>query len=373
VAYNSRADEYLVVWYTQQGANTEDIWARRVGSDGSLRSSFNVATGELEKRWQPAVAYSPAQDEYLIVYIYMYSSSDYDLYAKLVSSNGGWMSSEFVIIYEEGWQVAPRVAYNIVNDEYLVVYQNTWADTRKDIAAQRVRASDGALLSWRNIATGTDNWRVFPDVAYNEVRNQYLIVYHYYDASLLEGRSRWVSGDLAGLGPEVPPCTPPDFVGFPRVAAGPDEYLVVWINNVGGTSDSIFARMVYGVEGEPHEGDGFEIGGTGAKLKLLDPNVAFGPGYGYLVTWEYFTGSEYDVYGRYVMRGQNSPAGDSFTVVGTAQSQEQPAVACDPSGDCLVVWADSRAAGGGAGDYEIRGRFVRLHHTYLPTLLRDLG
>jgi hypothetical protein len=108
-------------------------------------------------------------------------------------------------------------------------------------------------------------------------------------------------------------------------------------------------------------------------MKLLDPNVAFGPGYGYLVTWEYFTGSEYDVYGRYVMRGQNSPAGDPFTVVGTAQSQETPAVACDPSGDCLVVWADSRAAGGGAGDYEIRGRFVRLHHTFLPTLLRDQG
>jgi hypothetical protein len=373
VAYNSRQDEYLVVWYTQQGANTEDIWARRVGSDGSLRSSFNVATGEAEKRWQPVVAYSPAQDGYLIVYIYMYSSSDLDLYAKLVSSDGGSMSSEYAIKDEADLQVAPRVAYNNVHDEYLVVYQNRWADNRKDIAAQRVRASDGALLSWRNIATGTDQWRVFPDVAYNEARNQYLIVYHYYDASDVEGRSKWASHDLADLGPEVPPCAPPDFVGFPRVAAGPDEYLVVWINNVGATSDSIFARLVYGEEGEPHPGDGFEIGGTGTKIKLLDPNVAFGPGYGYLVTWEYFTGSRTDVYGRYVMRGQNSPAGDSFTVVGTAQSQEQPAVACGPSGDCLVVWADSRAAGGGAGDYEIRGRFVRLHHTYLPTVLRDQG
>jgi hypothetical protein len=153
VAYNSRQDEYLVVWYTQQGANTEDIWARRVGSDGSLRPSFNVATGEAEKRWQPIVAYSPAQNGYLIVYTYELSADDFDPYAKRVSSDGGWMSGEFPIKNETGLQVAPRVAYNNVHDEYLVVYENAWADGLKDIAAQRVRASDGALLSWRNIAS----------------------------------------------------------------------------------------------------------------------------------------------------------------------------------------------------------------------------
>jgi hypothetical protein len=369
VAYNSRQDEYLVVWYTQQGANTEDIWARRVGSDGSLRPSFNVATGEAEKRWQPIVAYSPAQNGYLIVYTYELSADDFDPYAKRVSSDGGWMSGEFPIKNETGLQVAPRVAYNNVHDEYLVVYENAWADGLKDIAAQRVRASDGALLSWRNIATGTNEWRVFPDVAYNEASTRYLIVYHYYDTSDVEGRTRLSSYDMATLGGEVAPCTPPDFVGFPRVAAGPDEYLVVWINNVTGTSDSIFARRVND-EGNPEGGGGFEIGGTGTSVKLVDPSVAYGAGYGYLVTWEYYTGAGFDVYGRYVMRGQNSPAGAPFAIVDAAQSQEQPAVACAPSGDCLVVWADSQAAGG-AGDYEIRGRFVRPRHVFLPALLHQ--
>jgi len=87
------------------------------------------------------------------------------------------------------------------------------------------------------------------------------------------------------------------------------------------------------------------------------------------VAWRYFDSgaSGQDVYGRYVMPGQNSAAGDEFAIDSDLDSQANPAIACASSGDCLVVEEDNWPG----GDYEIRGRFVRPYHVYLPLVLRN--
>ena len=59
------------------------------------------------------------------------------------------------------WHAA--VAYNSVDDEYLVVYENLWAGGLQDIDARRVRASDGTPLgdpSGVNIATGAGDYEI---------------------------------------------------------------------------------------------------------------------------------------------------------------------------------------------------------------------
>ena len=118
--------------------------------------------------------------------------------------------------------------------------------------------------------------------------------------------------------------------------------------------------------------NGFEIGATGSVLKILDPTVAYGEGYGHLVTWEVSTGSGYDVYGRYVMAGEDSAVGNAFAIFDTSNSsQGSPAPACAAGGNCLVATADNWVAGG-TGDTEIRGRFVRPHRIHLPLLTRNV-
>ena len=89
VAYNSNHDEYLVVWYNDQGGGTWDIYAQRVAGDGTLLSNFTIATNAGKMNWQPDVAYNPVQDEYLIVYTYEVSSTDYDIWARRVKWDGG--------------------------------------------------------------------------------------------------------------------------------------------------------------------------------------------------------------------------------------------------------------------------------------------
>ena len=95
--------------------------------------------------------------------------------------------------------------------------------------------------------------------------------------------------------------------------------------------------------------------------------MAYGAGYGYLVAWRHYEGgSDQNIYGRYVMPGQNSAAGEEFAIDSDSYSQRCPAVACNSAGDCLVVEEDNYPG----VDYEIRGRFVRPHHIYLPLTLR---
>lgn len=368
VAYNSRHDEYLVVWYNQQGPATWDIYARRVGGDGTLLSWFAVASDAGYRNWQPDVAYSPEQDEYLVVYTYEPAPDDYDIWARRISWNGDWMGPELPINTDVDKQWNPTVAYSSQNDEYLVVYENWWGGGLRDIAAQRVRASDGQLLSWRNIATGAGEERVFPDVAYNGARNEYLIIYTFDVGSDGHIYGKVASANMGTLSSEIHICDDAYDQDFPSVAAGPDEYLVAWEDGIWGTDDyDIYGRRVSG-DGVPQgPAGGFSVAAETANLHV-DPAVAYGLGYGYLVTWRYFDpgSSGQDVYGRYVMPGRNQAAGAAFEIDSGSDLQAYPALACDFAADCLVVEEDNWPG----GDYEIRGRFVRPHHVYLPLTLR---
>ena len=374
VAYNTLHDEYLVVWHNFRPVTT-DIYARRVGSDGTVKSSFTVVTGEGETYNYPAVAYSPVQDQYLIVYVHQSSTADYDIKARRVTWDGGLISEEFVIRDDVDKQWLPAVAYNSADDEYLVVYNNSWVGGLDDIAAQRVKASDGALLSWRNIATGAGgdgNSRFFPDVAYNESRNEYLIAYSYeYSPTDWDIYARVASANLGTLSSELHIVADTDFQDSVALAAGPDEYLAVWDDGpsyvVSPVYRTIRARRVTGA------------GALQPSMVIVDesaevhqrPDVAYGGVWGYSLTWEFEVSyADNDVLGRWVRPGQNQPTGGYYPIDTRAAQQEQPALACDPSADCLVAYMDGWNPGTEI-DYEIRGRIVGPWHVYVPLALRN--
>lgn len=375
VAYNSLHGEYLVVWFTEQGPSTTDIWAARVNREGKVISKFKVASGPGEKRWQPVVTYSPAQDQYFIVYSLEVSSEDYDLFASRVNWDGAWVSQEFPIRVEPGKQWFPSVAYNSHDDEYLVVYSNLWPGGMEDIAAQRVRAVDGVLKSWANVATGAGEDRSRPDVAYNPERNEYLIAYvfvGYAQPHPPQIRGKVAAASLAGINPKpesVLCCEPtgsPQQVGV-AVAAGPDEYLITFWNGI--FTAPIYARRVAHT-GEPlGPSGGFPLTQS-SPLSWNGGDVGF-TGYGYLASWfsePISTPGNENIYGCQVMAGQDQAADIDFIIDDTGQNQEMAKLAYSPHGECLVVYEDSAPDN---KDYEIRGRFVRLcMRVFVPLTLR---
>lgn len=365
VAYNSRHNEYLVVWENDRGA-TRDIYAARVTPDGIVKSTFTIVSNANRWNWLPDVAYSPVQDEYLVVYAYKVSTVDYDIWARRVRWNGSWMSGEIPVNRESGKQWYPAVAYNSHDDEYLVVYENYWSDTLRDIAAQRIKAADGSLLSWRNIASAANTIRRLPDVAYNATRNEYLIAYTYQSNSTANGHifGKITSANMGDLSSEIQVVYNTYDQDGVALAAGPDEYFAVWQDGPSPSHRTIYGRRL-SATGVPHP---FVPIADHAGKVCTEVAVAYGPVYGYLINWRYvLTASDNNIYGRYVRAGQNTAAGSEFIIDDTSQIQRSPAVACATTGDCLVVEEDNWPGG---GDFEIRGRFVWTWRLYLPYLQR---
>lgn len=372
VAYNTVHDEYLVVWYTEQDQYTWDIWARRVGRDGSLSSWFNVDTWEAGKLCEPAVAYSPIHDEYLIVYTFQWTTTDYDIFARRINWDSPGASGRIYVDTEVDIQQHPSVAYNSQTDEYLVVYEDETTPPFRQILARRINASDGTVdASPVTIASGASQYRITPDVAYNPERNNYLAVYSYHNPSIPTCyiACKTASADLLAFSPEFQVSGDVGCDYDPAVATGPDEYLVVWHRLDGGEVDARRVAHDGMPQGPP---GGFPLAIISAPYWYLwYPHVSYGGSFGYLVVWEDFDAAyAYNVYGRYVLPGAGEPLGPGFLIDGSSpQRQRQPNLACAHGSDCLVA-EERNPSAFPSGDFEIRGRFVSPWRAYVPLALR---
>jgi hypothetical protein len=374
VAYNSVRQEFLVVWTQLIDDDNWHIYAQRISSAGSLLGSA-IAIDTSGQNSAPDVAYDAWNDRYLVVYDYAYSSVDHDIYGRVVQGDGTLPYLIQAIDTSITSQSSPCVAYNSQDHEYLVVYQSeTTAGSQLDTIVGRRVASDGTLVGTAPTTIASTVTR-FPDVAYNSTLNQYLVVYQ----RLQSGGDRdiqahRVANNLGLVGSEFGVCTDSYAQVAPAVAAGRNEYLVVWEDSEPGHAAdyNAFGRRVLGNGTPQGAAGGFFIGVGSEDIWDVVPAVAYAGPYGYLVSWVYMEGSgtvdwHWDVYGAYVLGGTDQRAGSSFGIDTYSADQDLPAVACAPNGDCLVTENDAYFA----GDLEISGWFVRLHRIYVPLTLRN--
>ena len=68
VAYNSRRNEFMVVWYTKESTTKWSIWGRRVFMNGTLGDLIEIKRIDDMKYFDPAIAYNPDKDEYLVAF-----------------------------------------------------------------------------------------------------------------------------------------------------------------------------------------------------------------------------------------------------------------------------------------------------------------
>ena len=346
VAYNVAADEYLVVWEDDRSGSGFDIYGQRVDADGTLLGAgdpavnFAISTAYLGQR-HPGVAYNPLPaDEYLVVWQDQRNAFDYNIYGQRVDADGtlldGGDSTVNLPISTAAYnQLYPELAYNPPPaDEYLVV----WQDGRdgiydNDIYGQRVDA-DGTLLGAGDPAlnfavSAADFDESLPDVAYNAVRNQYLVVWR-------DDRDAAASGeDLYGLrvGSDGTLAAQGDFaistaIASQRVPAvaystTSEQYLVVWEDlRSAGDQPHIYGQRVWW-PGLP-VGHELTVSGPGTRQT---PAVAYDTReHRYLAVWADDAGGDYDLYGQLYHR-DGYPIDEVFVIVDLAGDQLNPDVA----------------------------------------------
>jgi hypothetical protein len=350
VAYSGATNEYLVVWEDHHWSSGSDwdIYGRRVGADGGpLGSAFGIASAT-NKQLAPDVVFNSTLGEFLVVWEDEYSTTDHDIFAQRVATNGILVGSQIAISRLSNFERNPAVAYNPANEEYLIVWElRTGNDefAQHDIYAQRLSGTGTVQGSAFAIDNGSLE-QLAPAVAFNRFGDQYLVVYQ--DRQPISGEF-----DIAGQRVNANGTLAGSKIGIstweydqvrPHVAFAHStaEFLVVWEDHHWGfgTDWDIYGQRV-SADGSLAGGN-FGISWEGSNHRL-NPDVTYSfNAQEYLVVWEYeYSASDHDVYRRRVAPDGSLPDSD-LPVSNTGAMETHPALASDQALVDLVVWEDGR-------------------------------
>ena len=206
VAYNPAADQYLVVWQSGPQTGESEILARLLDAAGTpLGAEFAVsdmgpplAVGfEAET---PAVAYNTRRNEYLVVWRGDDSAGplfpgEFEIFAQRLTAGGDEVGANDRRISEMGPSgddaysaEDPAVAYNPTSDQYLVAWEGDdddvpLVDDEDEIFVQRLNANGAQVgADDRRVSDMGPNGDVDfsadnPAVAHNPTSNQYLVAW----------------------------------------------------------------------------------------------------------------------------------------------------------------------------------------------------
>jgi len=336
VAYNTIFDQYLVVWQADSG---QGLRGRFVSSRGEVAGDPFEITSPYQSDGMPRVAYDISRNRYLVVW--NRGGAGGHMYGRFIPGNGPDSAlNEFIIETTVHCYGEYSVAYSTVQDEFLVVWvtKYTSPSTYFPTVGRRVYASgSGFPGSTFFVANHPPDNRSWPDVAYNPVRNEYLVSTHDYPRVNDNVYGVRVTGAGTVLTESVI-TTWSDEEAFPAVAACPieDQYLVVWdsiqTSLPSPYPEGVYARFIAGdgtlgsVNQIVHwsswdDGTLVDVASGMTGLLLEDPR--------YLVVYK----RSYDLWGRELF-----PSGTMYDAFQIAYYSGRPAVAGGPI-NFLVSWA----------------------------------
>jgi hypothetical protein len=185
VAWSQAGDEFLAVWQDGRNLNSRgwDIYGRRVGADGAGPELRISGAGAISEDSHPTVAWNQTAGEYLVVW------GDYrddltggsDIYGRRVGTDGARLGADIRIsgTNNASWEEKPAVAWNQVDNGYLVVWQD-WRNVSTsgaNIYGRRV-GDGGAGIGGDFLISGPNTTNDYnPAAAWNQADSEYLVVW----------------------------------------------------------------------------------------------------------------------------------------------------------------------------------------------------
>ncbi|MBI5631875.1 MAG: carboxypeptidase regulatory-like domain-containing protein [Nitrospirae bacterium] len=118
-AYNSSTGQFLVAWTDDRSGLTYDIYGQVINANGTLSgNNFPVSIAANDQR-EPSVAYNSKTDQYLVVWRDNRSGTSWDIYGQYLTGAGAMSGGDFFIISSAN---SADVIPNINIGNYLVVY-----------------------------------------------------------------------------------------------------------------------------------------------------------------------------------------------------------------------------------------------------------
>ncbi|MBN1361255.1 MAG: hypothetical protein JW993_11710 [Sedimentisphaerales bacterium] len=312
-------------------------WFAGAGSAAEPLLTLSTRTGKALAA--PRAAFNTTDGLYLTVHEYHYGAADWDIDGRVVDANGLAPNEAFGIAWNGSIvQQEPDIAYNPVANEFLVVY--ALAPDNWKISACIV-AGDGTPGPFIPIATSV--YREYhPSVACDPTTGEYLVVYEReYQLDSVEWREVWAQRVLQ-TGTLI---ADPYRISYPgtdsrdcAVACAGGQYMVVWTEQQARGKGRILGRMIQ---------FGYPSKTTFTLAQARDsvrPQIAYNPARAeYLVVYQTRTGmgAHWSIEG--VRINTVGEIKDATLIASPVEAHcTAPDVACTPAdGRYVVTWIQS--------------------------------
>ncbi len=309
-------------------------------ADSQMFPIYSTVDDQIEA----SVAFNPVSDQYLVVWANVSSNID-PIIGVRVAAGGYQIGNSFTISSGTGDSSYPDICYNPVANQFLVVWEYD-EGVRPDIHSRAVSATGQLLNTEQDLGSGAGlTSRTRPAIAYASVSQKYLVVFESFTqgnvAGDIEAQVLTNGGLLDGINLRIQTGTFSAHHSFPDVAynRSRNEYLAVWQSDVG--DFDVLGRRIQGV-GTPMSPETITVSASAWDETM--PAVAAMPttsnfGY-YLVVSRIETPSgTSDLWGARVT-GQGA-AQPGFYVTNDPVLQIRPAVAASEATDqFLVLWTE---------------------------------
>jgi hypothetical protein len=321
VAYNSTNNEYLVVWKGDDNTaplvnNEFEIFGQRlnaatgaeIGTNDFRISDMGPDGEDTYEASYPSVVYNSTNNEYLVAWkgddnTAPLVDNEFEIFGqRLNAATGAEVGTNDYRLSDMGPNgdasynaLFPSVAYNSMNNEYLVVWygdDNTTplVDDEFEIFGQRLSATMGGL--------GTNDFRIsdmgpngdvsydafYPSVVYNSTNNEYLVVWYGDDntAPLVKDEfeifGQRLSATMGGLGPNDFRISDMGSNGDTQFGAfypsgvydsTNNEFLVVWS---GDDNTALLVENEYEIHGQRLSASGVSLGTNDFRISDMGPD-----------------------------------------------------------------------------------------------------
>jgi hypothetical protein len=335
VAFNSVNDEYMVVWMGV-GTTSNDVLGQRLsGSGGLVGENIPIANGP-GSQGDPFITRNSTDNNYLVAWRSQFDvpgSLDFnDAFGRLVSNTGALLGIPFHIS-DGGLELSS--AYNPTGNDYLVTGR-AFASGPPGIVGQRI-SNLGSLEGNQFFVSTAIVAAPNGQVVYNPISNEYFATWRDQQSLNLKGQRISSTGALLGS----PIVISPFFTGSGTTAASVafdptnDRYLVVFslfnANTIWGQFVSSSGELI---------GPNFQIQSVGSIDEA--PSIMHGSiNNVFFIVWR----DDADVFGQLLSETGVALGFPLVIAKGTAEDLGGPiTVHNSNTGDAVVVWADLRNA-----------------------------
>jgi hypothetical protein len=361
----------IVTWQDRrQGSGNDDIYARRVYSDGTAAWATDgvslCVAADYQARPQIAsdglggaiVTWQDERDD---------ATTADDIYARRVDSGGNalWITGGVSICVSTNNQGRPQIASD-GSGGAIVTWHDFRSGTSDDIYAQRVDAGGNTLWADNGVSLCVASGdQVYPQIATDGSGGAIVIWQDYRDSGAtgadIYAQRVYSDGTTAWAVDGVSLSIASNYQYYPRIASdGLGGAVVAWEDHRWSTDGDIYAQRVDGDGNILWQADGVTI--CTAIDEQIAPQVASDGARGAFITWQDGrNGSDFDIYARRVYSdGSVAWPPDGLGLCLAEGDQLSPRITWNGNSAAIVTWEDRRA---GVGPRDIYAQPVGDYHT----------